>query len=126
MRKQTGGKTMKRSIKLVLIALIISFAGSLFSEDGKWISFINILFFISILLLMLGGTLFVLKGGMFDGIFYSFRRLYRRTSRLENYVSEQTGELQNAPKDSLKGLPVNPIIISGAALFFFSLIAAYI
>ncbi|KAB2334662.1 DUF3899 domain-containing protein [Cytobacillus depressus] len=116
---------MKRSIKLILIAFIISFVGSFFSEGGQWVGFVNFLFFISILLLMLGGTLFVLKGGMFDGIFYSFRRIYSRTSKIENYVSEQTGELQNTPKISLSGLSIHPIIISGVALFFISFIAAY-
>lgn len=120
-----GKKTMRKSFILIVISIFISFIGSFFSDGGNWISFINLLFFISILLLMVGGALFVLKGGMFDGMIYSFRRFYRRTSKFESYVSDQSGELQSTPKNSMKGLSVNPIIISGAALFFFSLVAAY-
>ncbi|MEH7391036.1 DUF3899 domain-containing protein [Bacillus sp. JJ1474] len=117
---------MKKSIYIISISLCISFIATFFTNGGKWIAFINFLFFISITLLMLGGILVVLKGGMFDGIIYSFRRFYRRTSKLENYISEQTGELQNPPKNSLSGLSVHPILISGTALFLFSLFAAYL
>lgn len=117
---------MKKSIYIILISLGISFIATSFTNGDKWIDFINSLFFISIILLMLGGILVVLKGGMFDGIIYSFRRFYRRTSKLENYITEQTGELQNTPKNSLSGLSVHPILISGTVLFLFSLFAAYL
>ena len=118
-------KTLKRSFILIVISIFISLICSFFGYGENWINFINQLFFISILLLMAGGTLFVLKGGMFDGMIYSFRRFYRRTSKLEGYVSDETGEIDSTPKNSMKGLSINPIIISGAALFIFSLIAAY-
>lgn len=69
----------------------------------------------------------VLKGGMFNAIFYSFRRFYRGTSKLEKYVSEQTGEMQEIQiKKSLKDLYVYPIIVTGSFLFIFTLMAAFI
>ncbi|WP_338030770.1 DUF3899 domain-containing protein [Cytobacillus citreus] len=87
----------------------------------------NFLFFIGLLLLMIGGALFVLKGGMFDGMIYSFRRFYKHTSKLEQYVSEQTGESHDTPiKNSFRGLYIYPIIISGAALFCFTLLVSVI
>ena len=71
---------------------------------------------------MIGGALLVLKGGMFNGIIYSFRQFYKRTSMLEGYVSEQIGESPKSPiNSSLIDLYMYPILISGASLFFFTL-----
>ncbi|USK57638.1 DUF3899 domain-containing protein [Cytobacillus solani] len=87
----------------------------------------NLLFFIGLLLLMIGGVLFVLKGGMYTGIIYSFRRFYKSISKMEEYVSEQTGDpTERQIKSSLIDLYTYPIIISGASLFFFTLIASII
>ncbi|WP_342590342.1 DUF3899 domain-containing protein [Cytobacillus eiseniae] len=87
----------------------------------------NSLFFIALLLLMIGGILVVLKGGLFDGILYSFKQFYKRTSKLEEYVTEQTERIHDPThKTGLKDLYVYPLIISGAMLFIFTLFAAVI
>lgn len=118
---------MIKTIRLIMISLTISFIGSFVTGNGDWIGFINFLFFLSLLFLMVGGTLFVLRGGLFEGILYSFRRFYRGTSKLENYISEQAGDMNNPPiKNSLKEFQIRPIILSGTALFFFTLIASLI
>ncbi|MBP2242504.1 hypothetical protein J2Z40_003078 [Cytobacillus eiseniae] len=76
---------------------------------------------------MIGGILVVLKGGLFDGILYSFKQFYKRTSKLEEYVTEQTERIHDPThKTGLKDLYVYPLIISGAMLFIFTLFAAVI
>ncbi|MBY0124339.1 DUF3899 domain-containing protein [Bacillus sp. S/N-304-OC-R1] len=118
---------MKKTVRLIFISLTISFIGALLSGNGIWEGFINTLFFVSLLFLMLGGSLLVLRGGMFEGILYSFRRFYRNTSKLENYISEQADDMKKPPiNNSLKEFSMGPIIFSGAALFFFTLIASLI
>lgn len=118
---------MIKTIKLILISLTISFIGSFLTGKGNWQGFINFLFYISLLFLMLGGAVSVLRGGMFEGILYSFRRFYSRTSKLEGYISEQAGDMKNSPiKNSLIEFKLRPIIFSGAALFFLTLIASLI
>lgn len=112
----------------MLFSLILSLIGSFLTEKATWIGFINFLFYISLVLLMAGGALLVLRGGMFEGILYSFRRFYRGTSKLENYIAEQAGDMkQDVPiKHRFREFSMGPMIFSGAALFFFTLIASLI
>ncbi|WP_336511109.1 DUF3899 domain-containing protein [Bhargavaea massiliensis] len=50
------------------------------------------LFFMGLLLLLVGGTLQVIHAGVFDGFVRSFTVFKRKTDKLENYVSNETGE----------------------------------
>ena len=74
---------------------------------------------------MLGGSLFVLKGGMFNGIIYSFIIFYRKTSKVEEYVSQRTGNLQWAPVKKTSNFSITySLLISGGIMFLFTLIAS--
>lgn len=74
---------------------------------------------------MSGGSLFVLKGGMFDGIIYSFSRFYKKTSKLEEYVSQQTEGLRNPIiKKNSKRSFTYPLLLSGSVLFLYTIIAS--
>ncbi|WP_396954602.1 DUF3899 domain-containing protein [Neobacillus sp.] len=105
--------------------MALSAIASLMLDQGSWTKFIYYLFFISLLFLMLGGSLIVLKGGMFNGIIYSFTIFYRKISKVEEYVSQQTGNLQGPPVKKTSHFSITySLLISGGIMFLFTLIAS--
>lgn len=55
-------------------------------------SFSDPLFFMGLLMLLVGGTLQVIHAGVFDGFVRSFAVFKRKTDNLENYVSNETDQ----------------------------------
>jgi hypothetical protein len=118
---------IKRALYLILISTLISSLIVLFStHDNLFISFINFLFMISLVLVIVGGTLFVIQGGLFTAINYSFKRVYKRISRKGKYVAELEGDNTNdedVKRLKFKYMPA--IIIAGVFLFIVSMVLAF-
>lgn len=125
---EIGGRHIFNKIsKLILFALILAGVASLISDNRLWRSFLDCLFIVALFLLMAGGSMFVLKGGIFDGILYSFRRFYKNTSKLEEYVSKQSESIGFPTKnESFKYTLTYPLLFSGGILFIITLIGALI
>ena len=116
---------IRNTSRLILSSLVLSAITSVLLSQGTWTKFIHYLFFISLLFLILGSSLFVLKGGMFNGIIYSFTIFYRKISKVEEYVSEQTGGLLGSPiKKTSNNCIIYSLLTSGGILFLFTLIAS--
>ncbi|WP_042353769.1 DUF3899 domain-containing protein [Bacillus rubiinfantis] len=112
---------------IILLALLLALTGSVFSSHGVWRSFQSALFLIALIYLMAGGTLLVLKGGMFNGILFSFRQFYKRTSKLEEYVGQQTKTInKTVKKDGLTFSLTAPLLYSGVIIFIASLIGSIV
>ncbi|MBM7647548.1 hypothetical protein JOC78_000469 [Bacillus ectoiniformans] len=79
-------KPLLLGLMIIGLILVTSLAGSLFL-DPFLLSFLNISFFISLFVTMLGASLFVVEKGFFNGITYSFKRL-RRSSSEGKYISQ--------------------------------------
>lgn len=54
--------------------------------------FLDPLFFLGLLLLMVGGSFHVIQTGVFDGFIRSFMVFKRSSAKLENYVSSESSE----------------------------------
>jgi hypothetical protein len=113
----------KNTCKLITVALILSGMGTLLSnKSGFFINFFNNIFLLALLLLMVTGSSIVIKGGMFNGIYYSFRRFYKNTSKLEQYVSQQTETVSHPVFiNHLKLSGIRTLFITGVILFMIAL-----
>lgn len=104
---------------LLVLSAAISLTDALRRESSPLLHFSNTLFLISLLLLMVGASLWVLQGGMFDGFIYSFKRFFERTNKAGMYAAEI--DRGNEFKGSYRFGITYPLLLSGGFLF----LAAY-
>jgi uncharacterized integral membrane protein len=118
---------LKRALYIVLFSTIISGLMLLLARnENLFTSFINYLFMISLLLIIVGGILFVIQGGLFTAINYSFKRVYKRISRKGKYLAELEGDHTNDEEIKRLHFSYMPsIIISGIFLFVVTMLLAF-
>lgn len=86
------------------------------------LAFINAATITSLLLLIVGASLYISGEGFFSGIAHSFRRFYKRTSKKWELLDEPDEEYAvNKRSFSLTG----PFLIIGGGLFFLILFLSY-
>ncbi|OZM58255.1 hypothetical protein CIB95_01400 [Lottiidibacillus patelloidae] len=118
---------LKRALYLTIISTLL---GSLFllftANENLFTAFINNLFMISLVLIIVGGTLFVIQGGLFTAINYSFKRVYKSITRKGKYLAELEGENTNDNEIKRLSFTYMPaMIISGIFLFIVTMFLAY-
>lgn len=111
-------------IKILLISLSVSLTVTFIHGSFSLLAFINTLFLLSLVLLIVGGFLFVYEGGFFNGFINSYRRLYR-LSKLGKYLSQF--ELEQMEPFAPKKVAITfPFLAIGLILFLFTLSVAYL
>jgi hypothetical protein len=118
---------MKRALYLTIISTLSGSLLLLFTANQNlFTSFINNLFMISLVLIIVGGTLFVIQGGLFTAINYSFKRVYKSITRKGKYLKELEGD--NTNDNDIKRLYFSympAMIISGIFLFIVTMFLAF-
>lgn len=109
---------------LLLIVIFINLFISAFSSIEYKLSLLNNVFLTSLLLLMIGGSLFLLEGGFFNIIIFGFKKFRRRMSTKGRYVAEQTD--QNDTVASFEFSSTNSFLIVGGLLFLCTFILGVI
>ncbi|WP_101843477.1 DUF3899 domain-containing protein [Halobacillus sp. Marseille-P3879] len=71
-------------INLLLIGLLFI----LFAPAYNLITFIDLLFYLSFFYLFVGLLLWIIKGGFFDAITYSFRKVTNRVAKNKDYLDD--------------------------------------
>lgn len=105
---------MKKSV-LLLIVISINIFISIFKGLDFSITLLNNLFLTSLLLLMIGGILFLLEGGFFNIIIYGFKKFYHNFSTVGRYVAEETDQTDDVA--SFEFASTNSFLIIGGCLF---------
>ncbi len=85
---------------------------------------VNRLFIVSLLLLSAGGSLFVLQGGMFNGIIFGFKRFFHRMSKVGEYTREF--DPQSDLVEPFHFSATVPLLFSGGILFLLTLVVSFI
>nr|WP_239529260.1 DUF3899 domain-containing protein [Sporolactobacillus spathodeae] len=80
------------------------------------LTFANASFIIGLFALIIGLIIFVIQGGFFDFIYYSFKKV-RHSFKKD---SDLVGRFE--PRDGSRAVITYPLIFSGIALFILSLI----
>lgn len=84
--------TTKKTSILILVILILSLLLTLF-RDLSWKSYLNTLFTFSLTILTLGLVMFVSRGGFFDVITITFRRMFTSTSKRSEFLNEDMNNM---------------------------------
>jgi hypothetical protein len=123
---------LKQHISRVLLftaaSALISYLIVLFTRNDKvFIHFINNLFLISLIFIIIGGTLFIIQGGFFTAINYSFKRVYKRLSRKGVYMAELEGDNKNDDDFKRYRFSFMPsILLTGVILFALTMLLAFL
>lgn len=76
---------------------------------------------------MAGASLLVFKGGMFNGIIYSFTKFNKKFSKVDGYVAEQISDLQTPSVKNRGNYSITfSLLISGGIMFLFTLMTSII
>jgi hypothetical protein len=108
-------------------ALLIAFTYSLFQQEVL-LPFINAYFLIGLAYLSIGSLMFVIGGGFFSIFAYSYKKVMKRTSKKEEYISELSGDTEENGPD-MKVLTFSwtrPLIYSGAFSFLITLVCSFV
>lgn len=90
------------------------------------IAFINSASIIALIFLMVGGMLFVVQGGFFSGIAYSFKRFYKKTTKTGEILDEIEGDEEDRYEPKTHSFSLTyPLILVGAVLFVLTLALSY-
>lgn len=101
-------KVMLVTVCIFLCSLCYSL---LSSHTVALLTMINYMFMLSLACTIVGGSLFVVQGGFFNGIGYSFKRFFARVSKNGAYAYELDGNLEfiQAPTYSF----TYPLLLAG-------------
>ena len=112
-------KLFSLTMGTLLVTLILSL---LFYQEISLLHFINISFYFCYAYISIGLLLYIVNNGFFDGISYSFRKIFRR-----NHMEDEKEEI--VPLSEMVTVPHSLLLKSGVILIFvmcISLIFYYI
>ncbi|MFF3103447.1 DUF3899 domain-containing protein [Viridibacillus arvi] len=118
-------KDVYRIVICMLISIVLSVVFIyVFGQTNIFLSILNNLFIIASILLIIGGGFFVLQGGFFNGITYSFKRFFSRITRLGEYATAIDGDVEYTSVFSSDY--TYPILIAGGIQFILVLIISVV
>lgn len=113
---------------IIILGLTVSLSlltSTILKRTFDLLSWTNTLFLCSLLLLIVGGMLFVIQGQFFTGIVRSFKYFFRSMNKAEKLIREVEGKSDDFIKPfTLEFKLTFPILFSGLILFFSTLICS--
>jgi hypothetical protein len=117
---------LRKSLFVIGTTLIFSLIlSTVRSHAFDFVAWVNILFLCSLLLTMVGGTLFVIQGGFFNGIYRSFKHFFRTINKVEKVIQDVEGKKDDeTPYKQEYGLTF-PLLVAGLILVVLSLLLSF-
>ncbi|MGN1401508.1 MAG: DUF3899 domain-containing protein [Bacillus sp. (in: firmicutes)] len=118
------GKLKNRTISIiVLLTLLLTILLSLLiHKELSLLHFINISFYFCSAYIMAGALFLVIDRGFFDGISYSFRKMFRNTNKME--TEDDKNEI--IPLSELFTMPYSSLLYSGLIIMAFMLVGLWL
>lgn len=105
-----------KNIWLVPVGIVMLLLILMLLDVQISIIILDFTFMAGLILFIIGGFLWIIDQGVFDGVFRIFKQFLKRTSKMEAFVDEQTAENQyNTEGKSNKSFPFI-ILIAGIVL----------
>ncbi|WP_440603339.1 DUF3899 domain-containing protein [Bacillus sp. GB_SG_008] len=108
------------------ITITISCACAFILSTSFLLNFVNIMFYIALIFIIIGGFLFLFQRGFFNVTMYSFKKLGRSNKKVESLIE---GEEKRDPKEILYRTYsfawTYPIVITGILLGALSTIISF-
>lgn len=110
----------------LFITLLFSVLFSFFIDSSiNLFNLINSLFYISLLLTIIGGAMLILQGGFFNGMISGFKRLFHNPSRVEQVLGEIEGTRGNVDPYILTFTLAFPFFLAGILLLVLSILLSW-
>lgn len=121
---------MKNSFKVSILFFFVLLgitliAGYFYYKAIDLLAFINTSFTISSILLFLSLLTTVTKRGFFDGITYSFRRIFA-SSQPDKQLEDDIRNEMRPPSELLQPLSIQPMLFASVLLFLCMLVSLFI
>lgn len=119
---------MFRKIMVILfgtVLLTISFSYFVVHPINL-LTWVNSLFYCSLLLTIIGGAMLVLQGGFFNGMVRSFKRFLQKSNYVEQVLDEIEGTREDVSPYSLTFTLTIPFLFAGVLLVLFSIIFSWV
>ncbi|TCP29975.1 uncharacterized protein DUF3899 [Scopulibacillus darangshiensis] len=114
---------MKVIFRSSLIAFILSFPAVLvFYHSWQLVSWVNIIFYIGLIYLVVGSILLILSGHFFTAFIYSCKRFFRIASRKEQVIQEVEGRRIRTLPVRTSYPPSKPWIYAGLSFCMVSIV----
>ncbi|MFC4558175.1 DUF3899 domain-containing protein [Virgibacillus kekensis] len=110
------------------VVLSVLLTGYFYKTDFTVVDVINVTFMVGMIYLVVGTSLFLIQQGSFDGITYSFKRFFRRSSSYGDMLREVTPEEEEEsylPKQRSFRLTY-PLMVTGIIFFSLTVIAGFL
>jgi hypothetical protein len=114
-------KPLTYTVITIIIVLVLSF---FIYQQISLLHFINLTFIISSFFILLSLLIFVTKTGFFDGITFSFRKIYKSTLKFKGF--EDDFEHMRLPSEHTTNISISPFLITGTLLLIMMFIALVI
>lgn len=89
------------------------------------VSLLNTFFYIGIILFLVGGVSFLFQQKIFSSIFNSFKKFYKHSSKLNEYVDETVGSTENV-KISTHYVVMRKVLFYGLTMIVLSTVTAVV
>ncbi|MDM5153828.1 DUF3899 domain-containing protein [Bacillus sp. DX1.1] len=111
---------------LILLAILTSSIGAFLFSAHYLLNFVNIMFYIALFFIMLGGFLFLFQSGFFNVTMYAFQKVFGTNKKIESLIE---GEEQIDKKERIYKTYsftwTYPICITGILLGLLSTILSF-
>jgi hypothetical protein len=116
-------KNQRNTLILVLVTLALALIVSIY-QGLSWVTYLDTLFLISLIILIIGLGMFVIIGGFLDTITYTFRRAFRSFSKRAEFLKDDL-ETMSLPSEVLSSQIMKACLISGLILTALSIIIGF-
>ncbi|PEP52872.1 transporter [Bacillus pseudomycoides] len=112
---------------LILLAIIISSIGAFLFSAQFLLNFVNIMFYIALFFVILGGFLFLFQSGFFNITMYAFQKVFGTNKKVESLIEEEESAIDKKERiyKTYSFTWTYPICITGVLLGLISTIISF-
>jgi len=112
---------------LILLAIIVSSIGAFLFPAHFLLNFVNIMFYIALFFIILGGFLFLFQSGFFNITMYAFQKVFGTNKKVESLIEEEESAIDKKERiyKTYSFTWTYPICITGVLLGLISTVISF-
>lgn len=109
---------------IILFSIVLAVLINTFSSAPTFAGLLDKWFLISLILLLISASLFVIQGGFFNGLIFSFKRFTNRMTKLGQYATEL--DRQSEYVEDIEFPAISPLLAASAIQLLFLLVYSFL